>query len=85
MIGIIKKKITMKYIIILVSTFMFSQTENKIKFNYLSFGGGIYEQQQYKIKGLTKQKEVFPIKKTVKKRPKNRNAMVLLKSKLRYK
>lgn len=43
----------MKYILILVSTFMFSQTENKIKFNYLSFGGGIYKQQHYKNDGLT--------------------------------
>ena len=32
---------------------MFSQTENKIKFNYLSFGGGIYKQQHYKNDGLT--------------------------------
>lgn len=32
---------------------MFSQTENKIKFNYLSFGGGIYKQQHYKSDGLT--------------------------------
>lgn len=43
----------MKYILILVSTFMFSQTENKIKFNYLSFGAGIYKQQHYKNDGLT--------------------------------
>lgn len=43
----------MKYLFLFVSTLIFSQTENKIQFNYLSFGGGIYQQQKFKSKGST--------------------------------
>lgn len=43
----------MKYFLFLISTFMFSQTEDKLKVNSLSFGFGIYNQQHFTSKGIT--------------------------------
>ena len=44
----------MKYTLLLslITSFIFSQNKDKIQFNYLSFGTGIYTQQHYK-NGIT--------------------------------